>query len=55
MPFPLVMLEIDGTISWYNTRFKDMMEDEDILNENIEDLLPKIKIEDNLKTQRKSL
>jgi len=53
MPFPLVMLEMDGTISWYNTRFKDMMEDEDILNENIEDLLPKIKIEDILKNTKK--
>ncbi len=33
MPFPLVILEADGTISWYNTRFSTMIDEEDILNE----------------------
>lgn len=46
MPFPLVMLDEDGTISWYNTRFLDMMEEKDILNEKIENLVSKFNIED---------
>lgn len=46
MPFPLVMLDEDGTISWYNTRFLDMMEEKDILNKKIENLVSKFNIED---------
>lgn len=51
MPFPLVMVEIDGTISWYNTRFLNMIDEEDLLNKKIEDLVPKLKIEDILKKE----
>ena len=32
MPVPLTMIEEDGTISWYNTKFLTMMEEEEILN-----------------------
>lgn len=53
MPFPLVMLEMDGTISWYNTRFIDMMEEKDILNKNIDEILPKLKVENILKDANK--
>ncbi len=49
MPFPLVMVEIDGTISWYNTRFLNMIAEKDLLNKKIENLVPKFKIEDILK------
>ncbi len=52
MPFPLVMLEIDGTISWYNTRFLNMIDEEDLLNKKIEDLVPKLKIEDIIKNNK---
>lgn len=45
MPFPLVLLEMDGTISWYNTRFKDLFADEDLLNKKIEELLPQLEVE----------
>lgn len=58
MPFPLVMLEENGTISWYNTRFLDMTEEKDILNEKIDDLVPKLVIEDiskNNYSERKPL
>jgi len=44
MPFPLVMLNSDYTISWYNTRFYDMLGQENILNEKIDTLLPNIDI-----------
>ncbi|GMG98025.1 DHH family phosphoesterase [Tepidimicrobium xylanilyticum] len=53
MPFPLVLLDMDGTISWYNTRFKDLFESEDILNKRIDELLPQLKLEDIIKDQDK--
>ena len=49
MPFPLVMLETDGTISWYNTKFLNMIDEEDLLNKKIENFVPKFKIEDIIK------
>ncbi len=54
MPFSLVMLEVDGTISWYNTRFLDMIDEEDILNKKIDELVPKLKVEHILKANNKA-
>lgn len=51
MPFPLVLLEMDGTISWYNTRFKDLFADEDLLNKKIEELLPQLEVESLLEDE----
>lgn len=45
MPFPLVMLNLDYTISWYNTKFLEMVGQEDILNKKIDDLIPNINID----------
>lgn len=53
MPFPLVMLEIDGTIFWYNTRFLSLMDEEDLLNKRIEDFVPKLKAEDIINKDKK--
>ncbi len=39
MPFPLVMLETDGTISWYNTKFLNMIDEEDLLNKKNKKIL----------------
>ena len=54
MPFPLVMLETDGTVSWYNTRFLDMMDEKDILNKKVEEFIPKLKVEDLLKDSKRT-
>jgi c-di-AMP phosphodiesterase-like protein len=54
MPFPLAMLEVDGTISWYNTRFLEMLDEEDILNKKIDELIPKLRVEDILKDDKKT-
>lgn len=51
MPIPLTMVEVDGTISWYNTKFLDMMEEKDILNKKIEDLIPNFNIDEILKEE----
>lgn len=53
MPFPLVILEEDGTINWYNTRFSAMIDEDSILNNKIGDFVPKIKPEDIIKKDDK--
>ncbi|HEY4543916.1 MAG TPA: phosphoesterase, partial [Tissierellaceae bacterium] len=42
MPFPLVMLNSNGDINWYNTPFLNMLEGKDILNKNIKQFIPAI-------------
>ncbi|WIV12519.1 DHH family phosphoesterase [Proteiniborus sp. MB09-C3] len=39
LPIPLVMVETDGTISWYNTRFLQMTDSKKLLEENIKDIM----------------
>ena len=53
MPFPLAMLNSDYTISWYNTRFYDMIGQEDILNKKIDELLPNMSLEKLSKDNQK--
>ncbi len=40
LPIPLTIIEFDGKISWYNSKFIDMLSDRDILDKNIEKILP---------------
>jgi len=40
LPIPLVIVETDGTISWYNPRFLQMMDSKKLLEENIRDIIP---------------
>lgn len=51
MPFPLTILETDGNISWYNTRFLNMVNNGDLLNKNIQDFIPEFNMEDILESQ----
>lgn len=54
MPFSLALLEETGSITWYNSKFGDMMSDEeDILNKNIESLVSDIDIDEILKSEDK--
>ena len=48
MPFPLVMIDENGGIIWYNTPFLDMIVEEDILNEIIYELMPGANLKDVL-------
>ncbi|WP_406243115.1 DHH family phosphoesterase [Tissierella carlieri] len=45
MPFPLVMLDENRNISWYNTPFLKMMGETDLLNEKISDLIPGLNLD----------
>ncbi|NLX61643.1 MAG: phosphoesterase [Tissierellia bacterium] len=53
MPFPLVMLNPDYTISWYNTKFSQMVKEEDILNKKIDTLIPEFNVEELIKDKDK--
>ena len=44
MPMPLTVIEFDGTITWYNSRFVDVVENRDILNKRIDTLIPTIRL-----------
>ncbi|NLM03736.1 MAG: phosphoesterase [Clostridiales bacterium] len=44
MPIPLTMIEIDGTIKWYNKRFLEIVNNQRILDENIEKIVPGFKL-----------
>src|SRR5699024_9233792 len=54
MPFPLTIMEIDGTVSWYNRKFLNIVEKKDILNKNIKNLIPGFNLEEVLKKEKGS-
>lgn len=51
MPFPLVIIDENGSITWYNTPFLEMMVEEDLLNERIYELIPNLKLDELLKDE----
>jgi len=55
MPFPLVMLNSDYTISWYNSRFLEIVNEEDILNKSIVELIPNFNVEGLVKNGSNSI
>ncbi|NLO81442.1 MAG: hypothetical protein GX094_00020 [Clostridiales bacterium] len=40
VPMPFVVVELDGSINWYNPRFGQLFEKESLLGENIRDCIP---------------
>ncbi|MDR1773803.1 MAG: DHH family phosphoesterase [Clostridioides sp.] len=44
LPIPLCVIEFDGTITWYNNKFHDMINIPVIFNKNIEDLIGDISL-----------
>lgn len=48
LPIPLVMIEVDGTISWYNPRFMEIIDKKDILEKNITEIIPNFNVDDIL-------
>jgi c-di-AMP phosphodiesterase-like protein len=42
VPLPLVVLEVDGTISWYNPRFSRLLDDDKLLERSIGDYFPEL-------------
>lgn len=52
MPFPLVIIDNKGTITWYNTPFLDMIIEDDVLNQRIYDLVPKFNMDKLLEEKK---
>lgn len=48
LPIPLCILEFDGTIAWYNTRFSDLVNKKEALEKNIEEFFPDISLRKTL-------
>lgn len=46
LPIPFMMLEVDGTISWYNPKFSEISGKKDILEKNIQDIVPTFNMKD---------
>jgi c-di-AMP phosphodiesterase-like protein len=42
IPMPFVVVELDGSINWYNPRFGQLFEEESLLGENIKDYIPEL-------------
>lgn len=45
MPVPLTMLDFDGRISWYNSKFSEMLGMKDLLGVNLEELVHQFDVE----------
>ncbi|HHU63267.1 MAG TPA: PAS domain-containing protein [Clostridiales bacterium] len=45
VPMPLVVTDEEGSIVWYNPRFLELFDDRDMLDESIQQLIPKIDIQ----------
>ena len=55
MPFPLVMINDQNVITWYNTPFSNMVPNEDILDEHIGDIIPGLTGKENFTEDNKSI
>lgn len=58
IPMPLVVLEMDGSIMWYNPRFSEIMGNKKMFNKNIAEYVPELKINnmlDNTTTRSKHI
>ncbi|SET01843.1 c-di-AMP phosphodiesterase, consists of a GGDEF-like and DHH domains [Natronincola peptidivorans] len=49
MPIPLTMVEIDGTIKWYNRKFLEVVGTQGILEKDIDDIVPSFDLQSILK------
>ena len=48
LPIPLIILEFDGNITWYNSKFSEAAKEKDLLERNIEEITPDLKMADIL-------
>jgi len=46
LPFPLTLINLDGEIKWYNSKFNDMMEESDLIGAKIDASFPELNIDD---------
>ncbi len=44
LPIPLCILEFDGSIKWYNSKFLNMVKEKNVLDKNIEEVAPNLNL-----------
>ncbi|MEG2983923.1 MAG: DHH family phosphoesterase [Peptostreptococcaceae bacterium] len=44
LPIPLCILEFDGSMSWYNNKFHEMIETKDLLGRNIDEIVKNLNL-----------
>jgi c-di-AMP phosphodiesterase-like protein len=49
LPVPLIILEFDGMVTWYNSKFSEAVKEKDLLERNIDEIIPGFKISEVLK------
>ena len=49
MPFPMVFIDDEGEITWYNTPFLKLLEEEEIVNKSLSELVPDFSFTELLK------
>lgn len=52
LPIPLVMVELSGSISWYNPKFADVINKTGLLNKNIDEIIPNFNIDDIMNSEQ---
>ncbi|HZK57117.1 MAG TPA: DHH family phosphoesterase [Clostridia bacterium] len=51
LPIPLTIIEFDGTITWYNPKFLDIVDCNDLLERNIRDVVHNLDLKDILQNE----
>lgn len=51
LPIPLTIVEFDGTITWYNPKFLEIIERSDLLGKNIQDIVDDFDLENILQNE----
>jgi len=48
LPIPLTLVDLDGKISWYNSKFSDMVDQKDLLGSEIDRIVPTLEFDELL-------
>ncbi|ABW20330.1 DHH family phosphoesterase [Alkaliphilus oremlandii] len=51
LPIPLTIVEFDGTITWYNRKFLEVLDTKDLLEKDIQDIIPNFDLRNLLQTE----
>ncbi len=52
IPIPFSIVELDGTIHWYNRNFAEMMDEKNLFEKNVQEIIPGVHIEELLKENK---
>jgi c-di-AMP phosphodiesterase-like protein len=55
LPFPLTLVNLDGEIKWYNSKFNDMMDQNDLIGSKIETSFPGLNVDDLIHEDEESI